>query len=45
MAHAWSEFARLMETTGAATVADLDRTPCPSAREKLWVVPPGGSLL
>jgi hypothetical protein len=45
VARAWSELAGLMEQTGARTVADLDREAIAERAEKLWVVPPGGSLL
>jgi hypothetical protein len=45
VALAWSRFARLMEESGAASVADLDREAVAEHAEKLWVVPPGGSLL
>jgi hypothetical protein len=45
VASAWGELARLMEESGAATVADLDRDAVAERAEKLWVVPPGGSLL
>jgi hypothetical protein len=45
VALAWGELARLMEQNGAGTVADLDRDAVAERAEKLWVVPPGGSLL
>jgi hypothetical protein len=45
VAMAWSAFARLMEQQGAATVAQVDREAVAEHAEKLWVVPPGGSLL
>jgi hypothetical protein len=45
VARAWSELARLMEDTGAATVADLDQDAVTERAQKLWIVPPGGSLL
>ena len=45
VALAWAAFARLMEEQGAATVADVDRQTLAEQAEKLWVVPPGGSLL
>lgn len=45
VAQAWSIFAHLMEENGAATVAELDRETVSEHAEKLWVVPPGGSLL
>lgn len=45
VAMAWGELARLMQSTGAQTVADVDRDAIAERAEKLWVVPPGGSLL
>ena len=45
VALAWSELAKLMEQSGAGTVGDLDRDAVAQRAEKLWVVPPGGSLL
>jgi hypothetical protein len=45
VARAWAELAVLMEQSGAATVAELDREAVVERAEKLWVVPPGGSLL
>ena len=45
VAMAWGELARLMHEAGARTVADLDRDAVAERAEKLWVVPPGGSLL
>jgi hypothetical protein len=45
VARAWSEFARVMETAGAATVGELDRELVSEHAERLWVVPPGGSFL
>jgi hypothetical protein len=45
VAMAWSAFAQLMEQQGAATVAQVDREAVAEHAEKLWVVPPGGSLL
>jgi hypothetical protein len=45
VASAWGQLARLMDETGAGTVADLDREDIAERAEKLWVVPPGGSLL
>ena len=45
VAMAWSVFARLMEEQGAATVAEVDREAVAEHAEKLWVIPPGGSLL
>ena len=45
VARGWSELARAMEAAGAATVADLDRELAADFARRLWVVPPGGSLL
>jgi hypothetical protein len=45
VAYAWIGFARLMQDAGAATVADLDPELVAAHAERLWVVPPGGSLL
>jgi hypothetical protein len=42
---AWSELASVMEAAGAATVGDLDPEAVAARAEKLWVIPPGGSLL
>jgi hypothetical protein len=45
VARAWGELGRLMEEAGAATVADLPPEAVTERAERLWVVPPGGSLL
>jgi hypothetical protein len=45
VARAWAELARLMDETRAGTVADLDRDAVAERAERLWLVPPGGSLL
>jgi hypothetical protein len=45
VAQAWTLFARAMDDAGAATVGDLDPETIAAHAEKLWVVPPGGSLL
>ena len=45
VAMAWRELARLMAERGAETVADLDPDELVARAQKLWVVPPGGSLL
>ena len=45
VAMAWAELARLMEQSGAETVAELEPDEVARRAEKLWVVPPGGSLL
>ena len=43
--HAWAELARTMESRGAATVAELGEEEAAARAERLWVIPPGGSLL
>jgi hypothetical protein len=45
VAMAWGELARLMQAEGAAAVGDLDPAAVAQRAEKLWIVPPGGSLL
>ena len=45
VARAWSELARAMAASGAATVADLGRDEATEFARRAWVVPPGGSLL
>ncbi len=45
VAMAWGELGRTMSAAGAATVADLGEDVAAQRAEKLWVVPPGGSLL
>lgn len=45
VARAWGELSRAMDAAGAATVADLDPAVITELAGKLWVVPPGGSLL
>lgn len=45
VARGWSELARAMEAAGAPTVADLGPERGAEFARKLWVVPPGGSLL
>jgi hypothetical protein len=45
VAHAWGELARTMEQNGAGTVAELGEDAVGSRAERLWIVPPGGSLL
>jgi hypothetical protein len=45
VARAWAELARVMDERGAATVADLDGELVTKLAGRLWVVPPGGSLL
>jgi hypothetical protein len=45
VAMAWAELARTMEKEGAARVADLTEPVLAERAERLWIVPPGGSLL
>jgi hypothetical protein len=45
VARAWGELARLMDESRAGTVAELDPDAVAERAERLWVVPPGGSLL
>ena len=45
VAMAWGELARLMDGAHAETVADLDHAVVAERAERLWIVPPGGSLL
>ena len=45
VATAWRELARLMTEQGAETVGELDPGDVAARAEKLWIVPPGGSLL
>jgi hypothetical protein len=45
VAMAWRELARLMDGADAQTVADLDPEEVAERAQRLWVVPPGGSLL
>jgi hypothetical protein len=45
VAMAWAELGRLMEHVNAATVGELRPDAVVERAEKLWVVPPGGSLL
>ena len=45
VAMAWGELARLMDAAGAPSVGDLDPGAVSERAERLWVVPPGGSLL
>jgi len=44
VALAWAELARTMERDGVATIADLGEDEAAVRAERLWVVPPGGSL-
>ena len=45
VAMAWAELGRLMEHVNAATVGDLRHDAVVERAERLWIVPPGGSLL
>ena len=45
VARGWSELAQAMQGAGAATVAELGREQAAGFARRLWVVPPGGSLL
>jgi hypothetical protein len=45
VARAWSELAKQMSDQGAGTVAELGEETATGLAERLWVVPPGGSLL
>jgi hypothetical protein len=45
VARAWRELAREMDERGVETVAALGAESARERAERLWVVPPGGSLL
>lgn len=45
VARAWRELAMALEQAGAGTVAALEAEQVLSLAPKLWIVPPGGSLL
>jgi hypothetical protein len=45
VATAWRELATLMDKRGAERVRDLDAEAVDELVERLWVLPPGGSLL
>jgi hypothetical protein len=45
VAAAWRELAATMRSRDADTVADLDAETVGLYAERLWVIPPGGSLL
>ena len=45
VAMAWAELSRLMDSAQARTVGELDPELVAERAERLWVVPPGGSLL
>ncbi len=45
VARGWSELARAMKEAGAARVCELDGDEAAEFARRLWVVPPGGSLI
>ena len=45
VARAWSELAQAMTQAGAQTVGELGSEVATEFAARLWVVPPGGSLL
>ena len=45
VARGWSELARVMTGSGAQRVGELDRDAAEDFARRLWVIPPGGSLL
>ena len=45
VALAWRELAMTMERNGARAVSDLDPDVLVQLAPRLWIVPPGGSLL
>lgn len=45
VARAWRELAIAMERAGAGTVSELDPHQLVELAPRLWVVPPGGTLL
>ena len=45
VARAWRELTMALERAGAGTVAELEPATVMELAPKLWVVPPGGSLL
>jgi hypothetical protein len=45
VARAWRELSMALEQAGAATVTELEPARVVELGPKLWVVPPGGSLL
>jgi hypothetical protein len=45
VAAAWRGLAALMRERGADTVAELSADEISERAERLWIVPPGGSLL
>ena len=45
VAMAWAELARTMERDRAELVSDLSESVLAERAERLWIVPPGGTLL
>jgi hypothetical protein len=45
VARAWRELTMAMERAGAETVSELDPEQVVELAPRLWVVPPGGTLL
>jgi hypothetical protein len=45
VARGWSELARAMASAGAAVVAELGSEAAGEFARRVWVVPPGGSLI
>ncbi|HEX2416074.1 MAG TPA: hypothetical protein VHJ37_12760 [Thermoleophilaceae bacterium] len=45
VAREWGALARLMAEQGADSVAEVDPEELVQRAQKLWIVPPGGSLL
>ena len=45
VAQAWRELTLVMERAGVETVAQLDPAAVMELAPKLWIVPPGGTLL
>lgn len=45
VARAWRELALAMDAAGAGTVAELGADAALGFARKVWVVPPGGSLI
>jgi hypothetical protein len=45
VARGWSELARAMKASGARRVDELDHDAAAEFARRLWVVPPGGSLI
>jgi hypothetical protein len=45
VAQAWRELTMVMERAGAVTVSELDAEVVLELAPRLWIVPPGGSLL